>query len=177
MSYRIGDDDIAGEDDEVSAEEIGRAVRRMMKGGGRQSGLVKTRATGVTTPYGNQVLSHEREVRADLYQVFGLGFVTNAAAGPFVLAQPFIEKFKPGRLLLTETAPGNVINSIFVGVKPQGANLAGMPVAGFGPGAFETRIAFDLGEIGQFFTINGTTVAAAQTVAGMAYGTTVKGVG
>jgi hypothetical protein len=178
MSYYIGDDDIAGEDDEVSAEEIGRALRRVMRGRkGPPAGIMRTRPTGITTPYGQEVLAHQREIRADLYQVFGLGVVTNALAGAFTLSQPFVERFKPGRLLLTETAPGNVVNIITIGVRPQGANLAAMPVAGFGAGAFETRIAFDVGEIGQPFSVQGTTTLAAQTVAGMAYGTTIKGVG
>jgi hypothetical protein len=173
MPYSIGDDDIAGEgDDEVSAEEIGAAVRRVLKQ--RRSGIMPTRKTGITTPYGQAVLERPREIRADLYQVFGLGSVTNAAAGAAALAQPFIERFKPGRVILAETAAGNIVTGIFVGVRPQGANLAAMPVAGFGAGAFETRIAFDTGEIGQNFTFNLLTVAAAQTVSGMAFGTTIK---
>lgn len=174
MTFRIGDDDIAGEGDEVSAEEIGRAIRKMRKTG-QLKGMLASRPTGVTTPYGQEVLAHPTEVRADLYQVMGLGSVTNAAAGAFTLSQLFLERLKPSRLILTETTLGaNIITGIFVGVRPQTANLAAMPVAGFAPGAFETRFSFDVGQIGQPFQVNGTTVGAAQTITGMCFGTVIK---
>ena len=188
MGFRIGEEDIAGEgdegvgDDEVSAEEIG-AIRRLVKKmrarptarrPGSGLGLAPSRPTGAVTPYGEPVMAREEAIRADLYQQFGLGFLTNALAGVGALTQNFIERFKTGRLLLTETAPGNIVNSIFIGIRPQGANLGAAPVAGYAGGAFETRVSFDTGEIGWPFTVNVTTTAAAQTIAGMAFGSTIK---
>jgi len=136
--------------------------------------MVPAVKTGATTPYGAPVLAAKSETSADLYQVFGLGFQTVANAGATQLAQNFLERFKPGRLILTEDLPGNILTGLFIGVRPQAANLGAMPVAGFGAGAFETRIAFNTGEIGQAFTANITTVAPATTVSGMAFGTTIK---
>lgn len=179
--YRIGDEeDIAGEligdDDEVSAEEIGRRVARALRK--RGTGLMRSRDTGVRTPYGQPVQARHAEVRADLYQVFGLGSVTVAAPGGALLQQNFIERFTPGRLLLTETTPGaNILQQILIGIRPQTANIGSVPVAAFGAGAFETRVHFDTGEVGQPFSLNIVTGAAAQTIAGCAFGTTIKSLG
>jgi hypothetical protein len=186
MTYQIGYD-IAGEDDDMvmgDDDEIGAivaAVRRRMAAKrpmmrSTPKGMVRTMPTGVKTPYGQPVVAKEREIDASLYQVFGLGSVTVAVAGAAALSQPFIEKFKPGRLVLGETAVVNLVTGIFVGIRPQGANLASLPVSAFAGGNNEVRVAFDAGEIGQNFTINLLTTAAAQTLSGMAFGTTIKAV-
>ena len=182
--YRIGeDDDIAGEGDEDGAggDEIGAivaAVRRVMRGkrgrGTSRSGMVRQVDTGARTPYGEPVLAHEPVIDASKWQTMGLGFVVVALAGAAQLVQPFLEAFTPGRLVLEQTAAGNLVNGIFIGVRPQIGNLAAMPVSAFGPGAFESRIKFDTGQPAIPFTINLITVAAAQTISGMAYGTVIK---
>jgi len=134
-------------------------------------------ATGATTPYGAPVLASKRETDASLYQVFGLGSATLAIAGAGELQQTFLERFKPGRLLLSESiAGGSTIQGIFIGVRPQSANIASMPTAAFAGTSFETRIAFDTGEIGQPFTVTLAGGAAQVTVSGMAFGTTIKSV-
>lgn len=181
-SYEIGYD-IAGEDDEISGDddEIGAivaAVRRRMatKRPTRSTpqGMLRLMPTGARTPYGQPVVAKEREIDASLYQVFGLGAVTVAVAGASALTQPFLEKFKPGRLVLAETAAGNLVTGLFVGIRPQAANLASLPVAAFAGQNNEVRVAFDVGEIGQPFTVNLLTTIAAQTISGMAFGTTIK---
>ena len=194
--YRIGEADIAGEgdeevgdDDEVSAEdvEIGARIARAMRGGrrwkgrapmrastARVPGLVRGTKTGATTPYGQPVLAHKREERADAWAEMGLGAVTNPLAGPATLQQQFIERFKTGRMMLDQTGPGNLLNTVLIGMKPQGANLAARPVSAYANNAVGALVNYDMGEIGQLFTLNLTTVAAAQTLSGMAFGTVVK---
>lgn len=176
--YRIGEQDIAGEgDDEVSAEDVeigARIARALRKTGGKVPGLVKGVPTGVTTPYGRQVTAHKEEVRADMWAEMGLGAFTNALAGPGVLQQQFIERFKTGRLMLEQTAPGNLLNTVLIGMKPQGANLAARPISAYANNAVGALVDYDAGSIGQLFTLNCTTVAAAQTVSGMAFGTVIK---
>lgn len=196
-----GEWDIAGDydddDDEVGgprrrARKMARKLRRMRRRQSRLASRIASRVaqsaevqaslglapqipTGITTPYGNPVTATKRQVDASLYQVFGLGTQTLAAAGAGSLQKNFVERFKPGRLLLSEDLPGNTVEGIFIGVRPQTANIASMPIAAFAAGAFEVRVAFDVGEPGWPFTVNFATVAAATTVSGMAFGTTISG--
>ena len=190
--YSIGDEvDIAGEndDDEISAEdveigaEIARAIRRRRgraparsgkSGAVRLPGLVKSTPTGITTPYGRQVSARKTETKADAWAEMGLGFFTNALAGPGVLQQQFIERFKTGRLMLEQTGPGNLLNTVLIGMKPQGANLAARPISAYANNSVGALVNYDEGQIGQLFTLNCTTVVAAQTVSGMAFGTVVQ---
>ena len=186
MGYHIGGTDIAGEGDEVGDEisaedvEVGARIARALRGGGRRpaptrgGGLVPSKPTGATTPYGQPVMQRQQEVRADLWAEMGLGTATNALAGAMQLQQQFIERFKTGRLMLEQTAPGNVLNTVFIGMKPQGANLGARPVSAYANNAVGAMVSYDAGEIGQQYTLNLTTVLAAQTITGMAFGTVVK---
>ena len=143
----------------------------------RKLNMVPQLNTGAVTPYGAPVMAQKKETDASLYQVFGLGQVELGIGAAGQLQQPFLERFKPGRLLLSESVSGgSTITGIFIGVRPQTANLSSMPTAAFGAGSFETRISFDTGEVGQPFTVDVTGGAAAVTVGGMAFGTTIKSV-
>ena len=162
--YNIGALDIGawdlGAEDDIGDDDVGarrRAVRRPVP----------------HTPYGSPVRVKQQKAREYLYQAFGLGAFTAGGAGAGLLSQVFQEAFRPERLTLVETVAGQQITGIFVGVRPQLANLAVMPVAAFAAGAFETRVAFDAGNPGQSFVVNLNFLAAA-TVTGMAFGSVVK---
>ena len=178
--------DIAGDDDigyevgyEVGYEEIGRkrgrpVVRKVAVPAGMARQAQFRGPTLAVGPYGTPVHAAEPKAAKALYQVFGLGTATTVAAGNADLSQTFQEAFRPERLVLVESVPGNTtISAIIIGVRPQQANIAQMPASAFGPGAFETRVQFDTGQPGQVFLIPAYN-AAAGTFSGMAFGTVIK---
>lgn len=157
MAYGIGALDIGAEDD-IGAFEIGARRKR----------------AAPVSPYGNKIQVQNTRPTQYVYQYFGLGSATLAAAGSTALNQVFQEPFRPERLVLSDSVTGNsVITSIFIGVKPQSANNGSAPAAMFAPNTFETRVAFDCGTAGQNFIIN-VTMAAAGTISGGAFGSVVK---
>jgi hypothetical protein len=157
MAYGIGIDEMGAL--ELGALEIG--ARRAQK-------------VVPKSPYGNTIHIQQDRPRSYAYQVFGLGSSTLGAAGATTLNQVFQEPFRPERLVLSDSVAGNsVVNSIFIGVKPQMANNASFPAVLFGAGTFETRIAFDCGQPGQNFLVN-LTLAAAGTISGGAFGSVIK---
>ena len=154
--------DIAGEFDEAGYEIGAKApVRRAAK--------VVPR-----TPYGNPVQASSHGPREMLYQVFGMGAATLGGAGATALAQVAQETFRPERLILADSVANNsTITGIFMGVRPQFANLASMPASAFAAGAFETRVTFDTIQAGKTAQIN-VTMAAAGTISGGFFGTMVR---
>lgn len=159
MAYGIGALDI-GAEDEMGAFDIGAVARR--------------RKAPPKSPYGNTIQVQNTRPTQYVYQVFGLGSATLGGAGATALNQVFQEPFRAERLVLSDSVANNsTVNSIFIGVKPQLANNASFPASLFGPGTFETRVAFDCGTAGQNFLIN-LTLAAAGTISGGAFGSVIK---
>jgi hypothetical protein len=162
--------DIAGEiegDDDEAGYDIGAAARR------RPMGKAVARVVP-RTPYGNPVAAGSRGPREVLYQVFGMGAATLGAAGSTLLSQVAQETFRPERLILSDSVAGNsTVTGIFLGVRPQFANLASMPAAAFAAGAFEVRVTFDTIQAGKTAQIN-ITMAAAGTISGGFFGTMVR---
>jgi hypothetical protein len=169
--------DIAGDDDGETGWDVGFEVGRRRRGRAPAGMARQPMARGPTLavgPYGTPVHAAEPKAARALYQTFGLGTASTAGAGSSQLAQVFQESFRPERLVLQESVAGNsVVNAITIGIRPQSANLASMPVSAFGSGAFETRVQFDTGQPGTTFAVQFTNLAAG-AVSGMAFGTVIK---
>ncbi len=169
-------DDVAGEGDDVGYDvgyDVGRRKPRRDPPGLARAPMSRGPALAAG-PYGGTVRAVEPKSVMTRYQVFGLGQVTTAAPGGWNLSQTFQESFRAERLVLNESvANDNVIQGIFVGVRPQSANIAAIPLAAFASNAFETRVQFDTGQPGQVFQVVGTS-AAGSTISGMAFGTVLK---
>lgn len=168
MSYynigalELGAQDI-GAEDEIGAVKRAIARRRAMP----------AKASPIN-PYGNPVTVQADRPRRYAYQVFGLGSATLGGAGTTSLNQVFQEAFRPERLVLSDSVAGNsTITGIFIGVRPQLANIGSLPASLFAATTFETRVEFDTGNPGQNFLVN-VTMAAAGTISGGAFGSVVK---
>jgi len=178
--------DIAGDDEagvdvgyEVGYEEVGRrrgrpVVRKVAIPTGMARASMFKGPILATGPYGTPIRAAEPKTARSVYQTFGLGSVTTVGAGSADLSQVFQEAFRPERLVLVESVPGNTnVSAIIIGVRPQQANIAAMPASAFGPGAFETRVQFDTGQPGTQFLIAAFNLAAG-SFSGMAFGTVIK---
>jgi len=162
-------------DDVLGAYElIGRTARRPMSRRGVPPGMARTIQAAAVAKMANAgavVREHGPTKTRRLYLPLGATPVV-AAASANVTARPQTIAFKPEKLSVPATiAPDFTIDSILVGVVPQGVQTGSAPAESFLPTAVDSYLDCDTVQTSQDFVVGVTNISGAtRTFRGTVFG-------